>query len=92
MKNDYAKSAFEKISVTNTFFDVALFYYMKKKGAKSVEIPVRYNHDNGSKFNVIGEILGQGISLLAFRIRNSRLYKYVPDKIVELYYKKFRWI
>ena len=92
MRADYAKSAFDKISVSNTFFDVALLYYMKKGGARSVEIPVRYRHDDESKFNVIAEIIGQGTSLLAFRIRNSRFYKYVPEKIVELYYKKFRWI
>ena len=92
MRADYAKSAFDKISVSNTFFDVALFYYMKKEGARSVEIPVRYRHDGGSKFSLIAEIIGQGASLLAFRIRNSRFYKYVPEKIVELYYKKFRWI
>lgn len=92
MRADYAKSAFDKISVSNAFFDVALFYYMKKEGARSVEIPVKYRHDDGSKFNVIALTLGQGVSLLAFRIRNSRFYKYVPEKIIELYYKKFRWI
>ncbi len=92
MRADYAKSAFDKISVSNAFFDVALFYYMKKEGARSVEIPVKYKHDYGSKFNVITLTLGQGASLLAFRIRNSRFYKYVPEKIIELYYKKFRWI
>ena len=92
MRADYAKSAFDKISVSNAFFDVPLFYYMKKEGARSVEIPVIYTHNDGSKFNLISTTLGQGVSLLAFRIRNSRFYKYVPEKIVELYYKKFRWI
>ena len=92
MRVDYAKDAFDKISVSNTFFDVALLYYMKKRGARSVEIPVRYIHDDESKFNLIAEILGQGSSLLAFRIRNSRFYRYVPEKIIRLYYKKFRWI
>ena len=92
MGADYSKSAFDKISVSNTFFDVALFYYMKMEGDRSVEIPVVYRHDEGSKFNVIGLTLGQGASLMAFRIRNSRFYKYLPEKIVELYYKKFRWI
>jgi glycosyltransferase involved in cell wall biosynthesis len=92
IRSEYAKDAFNKISVSNTFFDVALFYYMNRRGAKSVEIPVRYSHDGESKFNVIGEVIGQGTSLFAFRIRNSRFYKYVPRKLVELYYRKFRWI
>lgn len=92
IKTQYAREAFSKISVSNTFFDVALFYYMNKHGAKSVEIPVKYRHGEESKFNVLGEVLGQGTSLIAFRIRNSPLWKYVPKKIVDLYYRKFRWI
>lgn len=92
MKSDYARDAFEKILVSNAFFDVALLYYIKKKGARLIEIPVKYRHGGGSKFNVFGLILGEGTSLFAFRLRNSRFYKYVPKKIVALYYRKFRWI
>ena len=92
MKTEYAKKAFRKISITNTFFDVALIFYLKKMGARIMEIPVGYNHDGDSKFNVFSEIIGQGSSLLAFRIRNSRFYRYVPRRLVDLYYRKFRWI
>ena len=92
MKTGYAVEAFNKISVSNAFFDVALFYHMKKEGARSVEIPVLYRHGKESKFNVIALVLGQGTSLIAFRLRNSPLWKYVPKKLVDLYYKKFRWI
>lgn len=92
IRRDYAMKAFNKISVSNTFFDVALIYYLQKAGARCIEIPVKYKHDDGSKFNVIGEIIGQGVSLIAFRLRNSRFYKYIPRKFVELYYRKFRWI
>ena len=92
LKAEYARKAFQKISVTNAFFDVALIFYLKKLGAKIMEIPVRYNHDVNSKFNVVLLTLGQGLSLLAFRIRNSRFYRYVPRKLIDLYYRKFRWI
>ncbi|MCL6090763.1 MAG: glycosyltransferase [Candidatus Thermoplasmatota archaeon] len=92
IKTEYAKKAFGKVSVTNTFFDVALLYYLRKSGAKCVEFPINYSHDAESKFNLFSEIIGQGISLLAFRIRNSRFYRFVPKKFVELYYRKFRWI
>ncbi len=92
MKTEYAKKAFRKICITNTFFDVALIFYLKKIGARIMEIPVGYNHEGESKFNVVSEILGQGSSLLAFRIRNSRFYRYVPKQLVDLYYRKFRWI
>ena len=49
-------------------------------------------HDGGSKFNLIPEIFGQGISLLGFRIVHSRFNKYVPKSIKNIYYRKFRWI
>lgn len=92
IRTDIARRAFESITVTNTFFDVALLYKIKNFGGKIIEIPVKYNHDGESKFNVFSEVLGQGLSLLAFRIRYSPIYKHIPEKIKTLYYKKFRWI
>ena len=86
------KEAFKRIGVTNTFFDVALLYHIQKLGGKIKEIEVKYSHRDESKFNIVGEILGQGVSLFAFRIRHSRFYKYVPKWATELYLRKFRWI
>ena len=86
------KRAMNQVSVTNAFFDVALLYHMVKDNLKITEIDVRYNHSDGSKFNPIGLILGLGTSLLAFRVRYSRFYRYIPDRLVQLYYRKFRWI
>ena len=86
------KKAMRKVSVTNTFFDVAMLYHMSRDGIKIKEIEVRYDHKDGSKFHPIGEVIGQGTSLLAFRIRYSRFYKYIPNELIQLYYRKFRWI
>ena len=91
-KEKYARKAFDSIMVTNTFYDVAFLYKIMKLGGKIIEIPVIYKHDLESKFNIISEILGQGLSLLAFRIRYSPLYKYIPKNFKDLYYRKFRWI
>ncbi len=92
IKTSYARKAFDNVSVTNTFFDVALLYYLKKHGAGIIEVPVKYSHEDESKFNTIGEVLGQGASLVGFRIRHSRFWKYIPKKLIDLYYRKFRWI
>lgn len=88
----YAKKAFNSITVTNTFYDVALLYNIKKMGGKIIEKPVVYRHDSESKFKIIPEVIGQGISLIAFRVRNSPVYKHIPKSFIELYYRKFRWI
>ena len=92
LKEEYARRALNTIMVTNTFYDVALLYDIKKLGGKIMEKQVTYNHDIHSKFNVISLALGLGISLLAFRIRYSPFYKYIPKNIRVLYYRKFRWI
>ena len=92
LKEEYARRAFNSITVTNTFYDVALLYKIRKLGGKIIEKPVIYRHNLESKFNIISEIIGQGLSLLAFRIRYSPLYKYIPKNIRDLYFKKFRWI
>ena len=92
VRTSIIKEAFKRIGITNTFFDVALLYHIQKLGGKIKEIEVKYSHRDESKFNIIGEILGQGVSLFAFRIRHSRFYKYVPKWATELYLRKFRWI
>ena len=92
LKAEFAREAFSAITVTNAFYDVALLYKIRKLGGKIVEKPVVYRHDIESKFDVIPLVLGLGVSLLAFRIRYSPFYKYIPKNIRGLYYRKFRWI
>ena len=92
MKTDYVSKSSRKITVTNTAFRFALMFWVKYFFSKIMQICTGYNHDGDSKFNVFSEIIGQGSSLLAFRIRNSRFYRYVPRRLVDLYYRKFRWI
>ena len=92
VRTSIIKEAFKRIGVTNAFFDVALLYHIQKLGGKIKEIEVKYSHRDESKFNIIGLILGLGASLLAFRIRHSRFYKYVPHWATDLYLRKFRWI
>ena len=92
MDAELARKSFDSMTVTNTFYDVALLYKIKQLGGRITEKPVLYSHDGESKFNVVSEVLGQGISLLAFRIRYSPVYRHIPESLKNLYYRKFRWI
>ena len=92
VRTSIIKEAFKRIGITNAFFDVALLYHIQKMGGKIKEIEVNYSHRDESKFNIFALILGHGVSLLAFRIRHSRFYKYVPHWATDLYLRKFRWI
>ncbi len=92
IRSELAKRSFDSMTVTNTFFDVAFLFKVKQFGGRIKEKPVVYSHDGESKFNVVSEVLGQGMSLLAFRIRYSPIYKHIPKSLKNLYYRKFRWI
>ena len=92
MKTAPFKKAMNMVSITNAFFDVALIYHMMRENLNVTEIDVNYNHRDGSKFNPLGLVIGLGTSLLAFRIRYSRFYRYIPKDLIQLYYRKFRWI
>ena len=87
-----AKEVFSNLTVTNGFFYSPLFVYLKRMGINTVEVSVNYQHSDGSKFSVGSMILGGFISALAYRVRFSPLWKYVPNRLVELFYRKFRWI
>ncbi len=84
--------ALGKVGATNTFYDISLLYHLQKDGNVIHEIDTPYTHDNGSKFNPFAEIIGQGVSLVAFLVRHSRFYPYVPEFLIDLYKRKFRWI
>ena len=92
MRTEHARDSFSKITITNGFFYVPLFVHLKKMGVRTVEVNVKYQHSDGSKFSLASMILGGFVSALAFRIRESPLWKFIPKRLVALYYKKFRWI
>jgi dolichyl-phosphate beta-glucosyltransferase len=92
MKTDVAKNIFTKITISNGFFYSNLFFYLKQLNTPVIEVPIRYNHINGSKFNVSSMVLGGFVSAMAFRIRMSPFVKFIPKAMYELYYRKFRWI
>ena len=92
VRTQMLKRAFSQVSITNAFFDVALLFYLKGMGARMGEVSVAYSHDEESKFNVVALVLGLGVSLIAFRVRHSRFYKYVPEWAEDLYFRKFKWI
>ncbi|QRF75029.1 Glycosyltransferase AglD [Thermoplasmatales archaeon] len=85
-------NSIRNLSVTNAFFDAGVLYYVKKLGGKVIEVPVKYNHDNGSTFTPALLTIGMGVSLFAFAAVHSRFARFIPVVLKELYYQKFKWI
>ena len=51
IKTSLLQSVTKKVTFTNTFFDVALLYYLRQIGAKIEELQIEYKHTYGSKFD-----------------------------------------
>lgn len=81
-----------RLTVSNAFFLSAMFIYAKKYGLSVVEKPIKYDHSDGSKFNVMMTSISYIISVIAFKVRNSMLYDYTPKFLKELYYRKLRYL
>ncbi len=92
MRTTDGKEVFNKLTITDGFFYSPFFAYLKMMKVNIIEVSVNYMHSEGSKFSVPSMVLGGFVSTLAFRIRSSPFWKYVPKKLVDLYYRKFRWI
>ncbi len=80
------------ITVSNAFFLSALFIYSKKAGLKTIEIPIKYKHSYGSKFNILMTSLSYTISITAFWLRGSKYFNRIPNSVKNLYYRKLRFL
>ena len=81
-----------KLTVSNAFFLSALFVYFEEDEISVKEVPIKYNHSDGSKFNVVMTSISYMVSIIAFKIRKSKIYDHIPKFIRELYYKKLRYL
>ena len=91
-RSDFFVGAMRRVTVTNASYDVALLYHIKKMGGRITETPAEYIHADNGKLNPLSMAMSFGISLVAFRIRTSPLYAHVPQFLIKLYRRKFKWL
>lgn len=87
-KKELFEKSMRKVMVYNSFYDVSLLFHILSEGGTVKEVPIKYDHRKGSKFSMTGLILNLGISLILFRIRYSRFFKYVPPELIGLYERR----
>ena len=92
MKRTVAESVMNRITFSNAFFLTAFFLHSGRMDIMSTEVPLEYNHTDGSKFNVVMTSVSYLVSITAFIVKNSKFFKYTPSFLKELYYKKFRYL
>jgi len=90
MKKSAVLPIIDKITIKTGFFLSAIFIYAKKMKLKIIEIPLPYHHTENGKIHVILTTVGHLLTIIAFMVRHSRFYKYIPDWARSLYYRKFR--
>lgn len=78
--------------MSNAFFLSAIFIYSKQLRLSTIELPIKYEHSDGSKFNVLMTGISYLVSITAFKIRNSSLFEYTPKSIKNIYYDKLRYL
>ena len=73
-----------KTSINGAFFDVSLLYHATRDGYSIKEIKSKtYRHNIGSTFNTAGLTFAMFISIFALKFRYSKIYKVLPDKIIQ---------
>ena len=83
-KFDIIKKIIPQIEVTNWTFDVAILYHIKRMGYNIKEIPVKWSHDLGTKFNYTGSIMPMFVTVIAIKLMNSRIKDYVPELLFKI--------
>ena len=83
-KFDIIKKIIPQIEVTNWTFDVAILYHIKRMGYSIKEIPVKWSHDLGTKFNYTVSIIPMFLTVIAIKLMNSRIKDYVPELLFKI--------
>ena len=72
-----------KTSINGAFFDVSLLYHATKSGQRINQIKSKtYRHGEGSTFNTFKLTFDMFVSIFALKLRYSKLYEKIPDKII----------
>ena len=95
-KKNALMDSINKVSTCGTFFDVSLLYHIKKENYRISEIDAStYNHNKNSTFKVFTLTFNMFISIIAFRLRHSNVYNYIPEKIksklLHIYFKLVKY-
>ncbi len=92
IRRDKIEPFLRDITVSDAFFLSALFIYSKKIKLRTIEIPIKYHHTKGSKFNVLMTGLSYIITITAFKLKNSEFFEYVPKSFKDIYYQKLKYL
>ena len=71
-RRDASRDVFSRVTTDRFGFDVEALFIAKLKGHKTVEVPVRWNHADGTKVSMFGDSLDMFLDLVRVRIKQAR--------------------
>jgi glycosyltransferase involved in cell wall biosynthesis len=69
---DAARAVFERLQLLRFGFDVEALFIARKHGFKTVEVPVRWNHVEGTKVNMFSDSLDMFLDIARVRVHQMR--------------------
>ena len=71
-RRDAAQTVFERLRLFRFGFDVEALFIARKHGFKTVEVPVRWNHVEGTKVNMFSDSLDMFLDIARVRLNQIR--------------------
>jgi glycosyltransferase involved in cell wall biosynthesis len=81
----------DEIGLTNWSFDIELLYRLRDHGYRIEEIPVTWIYKEGSKLKLKSTSLKMFVSVIGLRIKTSRIWPFIPKKLVDVIYKTMKY-
>lgn len=88
-RSEVAREVLSTTVVTNRTFDVAMLYHAMKLGATIKEVGVSWRHDHETRMPIFRVIPIMFITLLGIRVMNLPIKKYVPNRLVGYFVKRY---
>lgn len=88
-KTSLARRVISSTVVTNRTFDVAVLYHARRLHGSIFEVGVSWKHDADTRMPIFRVIPIMFITLLGIRLMNLPVRKYMPQRFVEYFVKRY---
>jgi glycosyltransferase involved in cell wall biosynthesis len=75
--------------VTNRTFDVGFLYHARRMGARMIEIPVKWSHDENTRMPIFRVIPIMFLTVIGIRFMNLPLRRYIPSSLIDFFVRRY---
>lgn len=78
----------KEVTITNLTIDVGFLCHVRKAGERIKEVPVSWDHHEGSRFKLGRMVVYMFVTVLGLRIMNLKISRLVPVSLITLFRDK----